>query len=259
MEHLLEMMTSCSTKEAELRKESAGWGRKCDELKGKPLTPALIEKGWRLLDRHIETYSAEKAAQLAARFARNNTWHCPTLVSNRQFALLEKPEIIQSDPRARYIPLSERQGWLRFAEAQRSYSADWFAAERRKDELHLRMVKLLHRAGVGILAGVDAPSMYPFPGFSLHDELALLAQAGLTPMEALRTATFNPAKYLGMLDSLGAIEPGKLADLALLDADPLEDISNTKRIHAVVVNGRYLPKERLQKMLAEIEVVANKR
>jgi imidazolonepropionase-like amidohydrolase len=124
--------------------------------------------------------------------------------------------------------------------------------------LHLRMVKLLHRAGVGILAGADATG-YPFPGFSLHDELALFVQAGLTPLEALRTATYNPAKYLGLLDSLGAIEPGKIADLALLDADPLEEISNTKRIHAVVVNGRYLPKERLQKMLAEIEADAEER
>jgi imidazolonepropionase-like amidohydrolase len=125
-------------------------------------------------------------------------------------------------------------------------------------DLRLRMVKLLHRAGVGILAGADATG-YPFPGFSLHDELALFVQAGLTPLEALRTATFNPAKYLGLLDSLGAIEPGKLADLALLDADPLKEISNTKRIHAVVVNGRYLPKERLQKMLAEIEADAEER
>jgi imidazolonepropionase-like amidohydrolase len=78
-------------------------------------------------------------------------------------------------------------------------------------------------------------------------------------LEALRTATFNPAKYFGLLNSLGAIEPGKIADLVLLDADPLEEINNTKRINAVVVNGRYLPKEKLQKMLAEIEAAANKK
>jgi imidazolonepropionase-like amidohydrolase len=257
MEHLQEMLTSSSTNEAELRKESADWGKRVVEAQGKPLTPALIEEGWRLMDKHIETYSEEKATQLAARFVQHNTWHCPTLVVNRMWALRERPEVVLSDPRARYIPASQRQAWLRSAEAQRSYPVDWFAAERRKDELHLRMVKLLHNAGVGILAGADATG-YPFPGFSLHDELALLVQAGLTPLEALRTATFNPAKYLGLLDSLGSIEPGKLADLALLDADPLEEISNTKRIYAVVVNGRYLPKERLQKMLAEIEAAANK-
>src|SRR5262245_468471 len=258
MEHLQEMLTSSSTKEVELRKEAADWGKRVAELKGKPLTPALIEEGWRLLDKHIQTYSEEKASQLAARFVKNNTWHCPTLVVNRQYALREKPEIILGDPRARYIPLSQLHVWRLFAEAENSYPADWFAAERRRDELHLRMVKLLHLAGVGILAGADATG-YPFPGFSLHDELALFVQAGLMPMEALRTATFNPAKYLGLLDSLGAIEPGKFADLVLLDADPLEDISNTKRIHAVMVNGRYLPKERLQEMLTEIEAAADKR
>jgi imidazolonepropionase-like amidohydrolase len=258
IEHLQEMLASSSTKEAELRKEAADWSKRIAELKGKPLTPALIEEGWRLLDKNIETYSEEKAAALAARFVKNNTWHCPTLVVNRQYALREKPEIILGDPRASYIPLSHRHIWWLFAEAERAYPADWFAAERRRDELHLRMVKLLHRAGVGILAGADATG-YPFPGFSLHDELALFVQAGLTPLEALRTATFNPAKYLGLLDSLGAIEPGKIADLALLDADPLEEISNTKRIHAVVVNGRYLPKERLQKMLSEIEAEAEER
>jgi imidazolonepropionase-like amidohydrolase len=75
---------------------------------------------------------------------------------------------------------------------------------------------------------------------------------------ALRIATYNSAKYLGLLDSLGAIEPGKLADLALLDADLLEEISNTKRIHAVVVNVRYLLRERLQKALDEIDALANK-
>ena len=78
-------------------------------------------------------------------------------------------------------------------------------------------------------------------------------------MEALRTATYNPAKYLGLLDSLGTIEQGKLADLVLLDANPLENIANTQRINSVVVNGRYLPKERLQEILNHIEATANER
>jgi imidazolonepropionase-like amidohydrolase len=87
----------------------------------------------------------------------------------------------------------------------------------------------------------------------LHDELELLVKAGLTPMEALQTATRNPAKYLDKLKDLGTVDQGKIADLVLLEANPLEDIKNTKKIAAVVVAGKLLPKVTLQKMLAEIE------
>ncbi|HVF67494.1 MAG TPA: amidohydrolase family protein, partial [Pyrinomonadaceae bacterium] len=117
----------------------------------------------------------------------------------------------------------------------------------------------MHRAGVKILAGTDTMNSYCFPGFSLHDELGLLVEAGLSPLEALRTATVNPAKYLGLSNELGTIEKGKLADLVLLEANPLENIGNTKRIAAVVANGRLLTKEALEKMLADAEAAANKK
>ena len=120
----------------------------------------------------------------------------------------------------------------------------------------LEIVGLMHRTGVRLLAGTDAPNPYVFPGFSLHEELELLVQAGLTPLEALQTATVNPAKYLGKEKELGTIEKGKLADLVLLEANPLENISNTQRINAVVVNGRYLPQETLRKLLTEVEAIA---
>jgi adenine deaminase len=103
----------------------------------------------------------------------------------------------------------------------------------------------MHRAGVRLLAGTDAPLPYLIPGLSLHDELALLVRSGLTPMEALRTATYNPAAYLGALDSLGTIRPGRLADLVLLDANPLSDIRNTRRIHTVIANGRVVDRAAL--------------
>jgi hypothetical protein len=95
----------------------------------------------------------------------------------------------------------------------------------------------LHRAGVPFLVGTDAPSRASPPGFSLHDELALLVRAGLTPMAALRAATVEPARYLAA-DSLGSVAAGRIADFVLLDADPLTDIANTRRIAAVVANGR---------------------
>jgi imidazolonepropionase-like amidohydrolase len=108
------------------------------------------------------------------------------------------------------------------------------------------------------MAGTDTPAPYTYPGFSLHDELALLVSAGFTPFEALQAATRNPAEYLNLSDKLGTIERGKLADLVLLEANPLDDIGNIKRITAVVVNGRYLSKEAREKTLADVAAVANK-
>ncbi|HEV8483608.1 MAG TPA: amidohydrolase family protein, partial [Blastocatellia bacterium] len=107
-------------------------------------------------------------------------------------------------------------------------------------------------------AGTDFGVPYVVPGFSLH-ELALFVQAGFTPLEALQTATINPAKFLDQADSLGTVEKGKLADLVLLEANPLEDIHNTQKINAVVVNGRLIPKSELQAMLASVEAEANKK
>lgn len=111
----------------------------------------------------------------------------------------------------------------------------------------------MQRAGVGILAGTDPPARGVFPGFSLHDELALLVRAGLTPMEALQAATRNPAKFLGKLDSFGTIEKGKVADLVLLEANPLENIQNTRSVGAVVIGGRLILKPELQIMLDKVE------
>ena len=96
----------------------------------------------------------------------------------------------------------------------------------------------LFRAGVGLMAGTDAPLRNSPPGFGLHEELLYFTKAGLTPFEALRAATFEPARFLGMLDSLGTIETGKVADVVLLSANPLLDIRNSSRTEVVVANGR---------------------
>jgi imidazolonepropionase-like amidohydrolase len=106
------------------------------------------------------------------------------------------------------------------------------------------------------MAGTDVSYPYSFPGFSLHDELALFVQAGFTPMEALQSATVNPAKFLGVSDTLGTIARGKIADLVLLEANPLEDIKNTRRIDAVVLKGRYLSNAELRRMLQGVEAAA---
>ena len=107
-------------------------------------------------------------------------------------------------------------------------------------------------------AGTDTGNPFCFPGFSLHDELVLLVIAGLSPVEALRSATLNPAKFFGLDQTLGTIEQGKIADLVLLDANPLTDIRNTQRINAVVSNGRLFDRKALDKLLGEAEGAAHR-
>jgi imidazolonepropionase-like amidohydrolase len=96
------------------------------------------------------------------------------------------------------------------------------------------------RAGVALLAGTDLGDPYVIPGFALHDELALMVAAGVTPLAALQSATSEPARAFGLTETVGAVATGQAADLLVLDGDPLQDIGNTRRIHAVVLNGRWL-------------------
>ncbi len=126
------------------------------------------------------------------------------------------------------------------------------------DVAELKMVGEMKKAGVPILAGTDtAAGVRVYPGFSLHEELELLVQAGLTPMEALQTATINAGKYLGLADT-GIIEKGNRADLVLLDANPLADIKNTRKIQSVVLAGRYFSRADLDHLLAGVEAEAAK-
>ena len=116
----------------------------------------------------------------------------------------------------------------------------------------MEMVGHLKEAKVPIMAGTDTPIFLLTPGFSLHNELVLLVQAGLTPMEALESATTRPAQYFGLENKLGLIEAGMLADLLLLNANPLENISNTQKIDAVFKDGKYFNRSALNKILSEL-------
>lgn len=198
------------------------------------------------------------ARRFAAAFIENGTWLCPTLVMRHNYALLDD-RAFAADPRLKYAKPSWRARWLRMTEEARGWSAEQAAQRRETIRREDALVARMQRAGVPLLAGTDDANPYVIPGFSLHDELRLLVAAGLTPLEALRAATVNPAKFFGLSDKLGTIERGKLADLLLLDANPLADISNTKRIAAVVARGRLLRKEDLDRMLSEVEAAARGR
>lgn len=142
---------------------------------------------------------------------------------------------------------------------EKEFSTDDLETRKKFIDKELEVVQLLHKAGVPFLAGTDTPSgVYIFPGFSLHEELQRFVAAGFTPLEALQTATLNPARFFQMEDQLGTIEKGKLADLVFLDGNPLEDIRNTQKVTAVILNGKYISKADLQKILQHVEESAKK-
>jgi len=206
----------------------------------------------------LATYDPARAAKLFALLAKNQTWQCPTLVWERGGNLIDLADFAH-DARAKYVPAYWKDvTWKRFTgQIIHEFNTDDLATRRRFVEKELEVVNAMHRAGIPFLAGTDTPpGVYIFPGFSLHEELQRFVAAGFTPMEALQTATINPAKFLGMEDRLGTVERGKLADLVLLDANPLDDIRNTQKIAAVIVNGRYLSRADLDKMLAGVEEAA---
>ena len=118
-----------------------------------------------------------------------------------------------------------------------------------------RLVKALHSAGVGILAGSDSPQNWNVPGFSIHRELVAFVESGLTPYQALETSTRNIAVHFGTLDRTGTIEAGKRADVILLDANPLQDITNASKIAGVMIGGRWLPKSEIDRRLAELRAI----
>lgn len=252
IEHLTGILHACSTKEDELLKEITEAMRKPDASTLNYLRQLRAQNKTLL-----ETYSEEKARALFARFVKNGTYQSPTLAVLRAITFISDPEFT-SDARMKYISPSVKSYWQNSSFA-RPRSAERVALDKQIFQKHLEIVGAMRKAGVEMLAGTDLGNPYVFPGFSLHDELALLVKAGLTPMEALQSATRNAARFLGKLNSTGTIEKGKMADLVLLDADPLADIANTQKIDSVIVGGRLIAKSELQKMMAEVEAAANRK
>lgn len=248
MEHLTGVLTECSSKEAELRKpDPAVMDFTSDE--GRAARRRASREA-------VETYDAKKAEALFAKLVEKHTWQCPTLTVLRNVSHLDDPKITD-DPRLKYVSPAMRKMWdpandFRF----KARTAEDFAVGRLAYRKQLEVVGAMQRAGVGILAGTDVLNPYCFPGFSLHDELELLVAAGLTPIEALQAATWNPARFLGREKDAGSVAPGKLADLVLLDANPLDGIGNTRRIEAVIARGRLFTKADIASMLQKIEARA---
>lgn len=218
--------------------------------------PRKIAKVYEL---SISTYSETKANEIFAHFVKNKTWQVPTLITKYGRTYVDDLDA-KGDWRDKYIPESDRKWWKpKVGFFFRYRTPEYIEAQKKYFQKELELCGAMHRAGVKFLAGTDTVSAYTYAGFSLHDELALLVQSGFSPMDALLTATRNPAEYFGELKTSGTIEQGKIANLILLEANPLNDIKNTTKINAVVQNGKFLSKEILQKMLADVETLANKK
>jgi hypothetical protein len=203
------------------------------------------------------SYAPSKAEVVFARLAANGSRQVPTLAMHR---VLDRPDDVSSiDERLKYLPAAVVEGH-RYALTelyQAGRTAEAVAEWRELFDHRLRLVGAMRQAGLAVLAGSDTGTPpYSFPGFSLHDELALLVEAGFTPLQALQAATREPAEYLGLQDSLGTIEEGKVADLVVLDGDPLADIRNTMKLHAVLVGGGLLTSEGRTRVLADVETAA---
>lgn len=194
----------------------------------------------------LASIDPEKCRALYRHLAAQGTWVVPTLAIQKWTAEPDDPELL-NDPRSALLPkrLWDPKGAAEFMDPE---------GRLRPVYLHrLSTLKDLHNAGIGILAGTDL-----LGGFLVHDEIAKFARVGLSDLEALRTATLNPAKYLGKENELGSVEVGKIADLVILDRNPLEDISNTRKIHAVVAKGRLFTRSDLVRLLAQAKEAVRK-
>lgn len=234
VEHLTGMLLGCSAHESELRMRLVA----ARENTKNPL--AVIERRTQVAA--AESYEPARCSALAKRMAANGTWHTPTLVNlrNRALEAAERAALV-GDERMRHDPTGT-------ARVRLEEMTERPAKERSENQLvrarETEIARLLHQSGVQFLAGSDMPTTLTIPGFSLHDELRLLVdRVGLSPLAALQSATINPARFLGTIDSLGTVESGKQADLVLLNGNPLADIANTRQIEAVVLGGRYLDAE----------------
>src|SRR5258708_22395311 len=183
--------------------------------------------------------------QIYRHLAQNHTWQVPTLILLHNYFFMNDPALA-SDPRLKYIwpELRNPRNSLRESVLKQTPVAQEKGTNKEWERVRT-IIRDMHRAGVPILAGTDVPNLFLYSGFSLHDELALFVEVGLTPMEALQTATRNAAQYLEILGSYGTVEKGKVADLVALDADPMTDIRNTQRISGVMT------------VLADVEALAN--
>ena len=222
------VLAGCSAEEAGVRSQSA-------------ISPARLPG-------YIASFDESTASDLARHLARKNVWVTPTLAATRQKAA--KPEEVEANELRKYITPGVWRRWMPVAGRPRPQPEVLQAASK----VERILIPTLQRNGVGLLAGSDSAvsNGFTFPGWTLHREVALLVEFGLTPMQALQSATRNAAQWRGELRTSGTVEVNKDADLLLLNGDPIKDIRNVSKIYAVVVKGKLLTRSVLDGMLERL-------
>ncbi len=194
----------------------------------------------------FKTFDEQRASQVLAAFKKNGTWQIPTiaLTTGGMNRLYEDEEWTKT---FKFLPETIETEWIAAAnKAKEKQSSDISLAH---GEWVLMMVKKLKDSRIKVLAGTDTPIGFLTPGFSLHKELEMLVKGGMQPLEAIESATLLPAMYFNVQDSIGTIDKNMIADLVLLEANPLSDITNTRKINAVVRNGSYYNRKALDSLL----------
>jgi imidazolonepropionase-like amidohydrolase len=209
--------------------------------------------------RFLATYDpAHETRIIQLLAAHHEVWQCPTLFWERGQWLVDSIDWHQDAalPYAGHSWVAQR--WPRSQQGiMRTLDTEPRAVRARFVAYELDLVRKLHAAKVGFLAGTDMPAGVDLiPGISLHLELQRFVAAGFTPLQALQTATLNPAKFYNKTQDFGTVQAGRLADLVLLSANPLVDIANTQRIVGVIADGQYLSRQALTELRTKLKKVA---
>lgn len=244
-EHVMEIALECSD-------HPEAYRAKIESAAQEGLTRAS-EVSRELAPAIIGSYSLEKQANLISELAKGPMWQCPTLVVLRNIANLDNSSI-NNENQNKYVSPFMKVQWdpkndFRFKNRK---AEDWERSRANYNSI-VEFTRKMIAAKVNILAGTDCLNPYVYAGYSLHEELELLVKAGMTPTDALASATINPAKFFGRDKSIGTISEGSVASFVLLDANPLEDIRNSRRISAVAQNGKFSDRKALDKMLKDRE------
>jgi len=227
----------------------------------KPPFPATFVMSPRLYDgtqnaqfyqRVIDTYSKDKCQALAQTFVKNETWQVPTLIRLKAMAFSDTTEF-RNDPNLKYVDKTRRALWEQLGQQYGTTIAGNVATTLRQYYGSYQTVtKLMKQNGVKMLAGSDLGGIWVIPGVSLHQEFQELATAGFTPLDILQMTTLNGAQFLKRESTMGAVEEGKNADLVLLEANPIADVSNLAKISGVFLKGKYFSKAAIDKIKAGV-------
>ncbi|GAA4327396.1 amidohydrolase family protein [Pontixanthobacter gangjinensis] len=243
IEHMTGIELACSDQEKELRKKYIA---RINNLNTDPTSEDRLDIWNKSEWEPLETLNSNLCQKLHNYLAENNTYIVPTLLIQHMASHFNDPRLENNQNLKNLYP------WF----ADLTPIANQFDPKRRLKKIHdyrLKIISNLNDAGVNILAGSDTNA-----GYTLHLELELLVKGGLPPIDALRAATIEPARYLKREMEIGSVTPGKIADLVLLNANPLQDISNTQKIETVIFKGNLLDRSKLDRMLNQLENKAKK-